>query len=59
MTAFLAEQCQNGSRDYRGFLFFFEAPKNKRITLSTTVAELYARENQCLVDDRSICIHNF
>ena len=39
--------------------FFFEAPKNKRITLSTTVAELYARENQCLVDDRSICIHNF
>ena len=38
MTAFLAEQCQNGSRDYRsGFLIFFEAPKNKRIT-----AELYA-----------------
>ena len=43
MTAFLAEQCQNGSRDYRsGFLIFFEAPKNKRITWSTILAELYA-----------------
>ena len=30
MTAFLAEQCQNGSRDYRsGFLIFFEAPKKE------------------------------
>ena len=42
MVIFMSEPRKEKSRNSRGSLIFFESTKNKRTTLSTTVAELYA-----------------